>query len=357
VIYLVQPPLVQLNAPYPALYYLKSFLEQRGFPARVGDHSIGLFGEIFCRPGLKRLFADARAAFEGRKTPGMNPQILYYTERFLSEEALWLACIDRLGEFLRGRDREWGHLLALANGTLPSGPRFDACLESFGGQPGVEAAPLLASKLLADLADFITEALDPSFALVRYAESLSAGVRDFSRLRESLGGYVLQNFYRPYLDRIWEEEAGSEESLPGVELPGKPLPGEVLPGGPLLLLLSIPFPGCLAGALACAESARERFGDRLITIAGGGYVNTELRFLEDPRIFDFFDFLSFDRGYGSLTAISPTQPRWRKRRRRRLCTRPSSAAEIGAGSSGDGTWKARSAGRPPKRCGPSKMRR
>ncbi|MDR0708942.1 MAG: radical SAM protein, partial [Spirochaetaceae bacterium] len=69
----------------------------------------------------------------------------------------------------------------------------------------------------------------------------------------------------------------------------------------------IPFPGCLAGALACAQSARRRFGERLTVIAGGGFVNTELRFVGEKaggvEIFDYFDYLSFDKGYGSLEAI------------------------------------------------------
>ncbi len=40
---LIQPPFVQLNAPYPAPYYLASFLASRGVDCRVADHSIGLF--------------------------------------------------------------------------------------------------------------------------------------------------------------------------------------------------------------------------------------------------------------------------------------------------------------------------
>jgi radical SAM superfamily enzyme YgiQ (UPF0313 family) len=214
-------------------------------------------------------------------------------ERFLSEEALWLACIDRLIAFLRGRDREFGHLLALANGVLPGGPRFDAGLEALEGQPPPDAAPLLAAKLLADLADFITHTLDPSFALVRYAESLNTSVRDFRLVRKSMEGYILRSFYRPLLQDAWDDldrlmAAGEDAGETAV---------------PFILGITIPFPGCLAGALVCAESAKRHYGDRVVTIAGGGYVNTELRFLESRECFDYFDYLSFDRGYGSWEAI------------------------------------------------------
>jgi hypothetical protein len=315
VIYLVQPPLIQLNSPYPAPYYLKSFLDARGYETVVSDHSIALFSEIFCPAGLKRVFADAQTAWENRAVPGAgNPHIRYNIERFLSEERLWLSCIERLTGFLRGRDDEWGCHLALANGAVPGGPRFDACLDSMDGEPPPDAAPLLASKLLADLADFITVTLDPSFALIRYAESLTAqkttepentdsfggdapdGVigagpvpGGFARIPLKADGYIMRTFYRPFLERKWAELAAAG----GVEN------GDY----PFVILITIPFPGCLAGALICAESAKQRFGGRGITVAGGGYVNTELRFLEDRAFFDYFDFLSFDRGYGSLAAI------------------------------------------------------
>jgi radical SAM superfamily enzyme YgiQ (UPF0313 family) len=104
-------------------------------------------------------------------------------------------------------------------------------------------------------------------------------------------GYILQNFYAPFLETEWD----------ALEHPAS---GK---GSPLLVGISIPFPGCFAGALACARSAKRRFKDRVTIIAGGGFVNTELRRLGACRggaeLFDCFDYLSFDRGYGSLAAV------------------------------------------------------
>jgi radical SAM superfamily enzyme YgiQ (UPF0313 family) len=300
---LIQPPLTQLNTPYPSPYYLKSFLDSKGYRPVALDHSIGLFECIFCRSGLERIFADAEKAYQDRAwsnpvsshSPDLNnKEAVYYIERFLSEKGRWLASIDRLTAFLRGQDREWGHVLALANGILPGGPRFDACVASLNGEVLPETAPLLAGKLLADLADFITFTLDPSFSLIRYIAnpgvSLSAAFRDFSLVKKGLNGYILRSFYRPFLKEEWNR------------LEGK-VGASFRNGTSVILGLTIPFPGCLAGALACAESAKKRFGQDIVTIAGGGYVNTELRFLEDERVFDYFDYLSFDRGYGSWEAI------------------------------------------------------
>ncbi|GHV94373.1 radical SAM protein [Spirochaetia bacterium] len=300
-IHLIQPPFVQLNCPYPGIYYVRAFLERQGYTVTVEDHSIGLFERIFCRAGLTRIFADAGAAVAAGRGAA-NRQTLPIIERFLSEKDRWLASIDRLVAFLRGQDREWGHLLGLANGILPGGPRFDDCLATLrdakGGASGdasADDAPLLASKLLADIADFITAVLDPGFSLIRYvpspSASLSAGFHDFSVVQAGLDSYILNNFYRPLLEEEWKNLADA----PRLNHTG----GKT----PLIIGVTIPFPGCLAGALVCAQSAKAFFGNRVTTVAGGGYVNTELRFIEEENFFDYFDYLSFDRGYGSWDAI------------------------------------------------------
>ncbi len=286
---LIQPPTVQLNAPYPAPYYLKSFLAERGLDAAVRDHSISLFERIFCPDGLTRIFADARCAMAARPPAGKTAR--YHASRFLSQEAAWTACIGRLTDFLRGKDREFGHLLALANGTLPDGPRTEVFLESVEGRPEVDQAAVLAGAMLADLADFITVVLDPTFALVRYSEALATGIRSYGEVEKGLDGYILNTFYTPLLDEEW---AAAERIM-------QPHPAE---DGPALLAgFTLPFPGCLAGALFAARSAKARFGDAVRTLAGGGYVNTELRSIGAHRFFDRIDFLCFDRGYGALAAV------------------------------------------------------
>ena len=308
----IQPPFVQLNSPYPAPYYLKSFLEarfpetnfpgQKKLPVTILDHSIGLFEKIFSRPGLEQIFSDA-AGRQGRRNK-KNAEII---ERFISEKTLWLASIDRLIAFLRGRDPEWGHFLTLANGCIPGGPRADNFIATRRGEILPDEAKILATKLLADLADFITCALDQSFSLIRYTPimeaSLNTGLRDFAAVQRCLrggpaAGYIINSFYRPMLGEEWDklEKAESGFSCSGGG-------AEDSSGDPFLLGLTIPFPGCLSGALAAAESAKKRFGSGVRTVAGGGYVNTELRFLNTPDFFDYFDYVSFDRGYGSLLSI------------------------------------------------------
>jgi len=204
----------------------------------------------------------------------------------LSERDLWCVSIDRLVAFLRHQDHEWGHFLALANGCLPGGRRTDAYIAERGGEVSANEAGILATKLLADLADFITLTLDENFSLIRYRAAGDASFRSFSAVQKTLDGYIMKNFYRPMLEEEWEK-----------------LESTGFANDSFLLGVTIPFPGCLQAALVCAESAKKRFGRAVCTVAGGGYVNTELRFLDSQEFSNYFDHVSFDKGYASLVSI------------------------------------------------------
>ncbi|MDR1447231.1 MAG: radical SAM protein [Treponema sp.] len=288
-IILVQPPFVQLNSAYPSIYYLSSFLEKRGFEVLARDHSIGLFERIFSPEGLRRIFTDAREVISELEDEGIR----HKAEEFLSREDHWAGCIEQLLSFLRGKNREWGHLLTLTNGVLPMGNRtVQILLDRDAGYYHLDAdsGPRLASAMLEDLVEFITAFLDPGFNLIRYLQSPSPlGFRDFRKVKENLEGYILKTFYEPWLEEEWNVLDRGEASL--------------------FLGLTIPFPGCLPAALTCAHSARRRFADRLTVAAGGGYVNTELRFMKEPDFFDYVDYLCFDRGYGSFAAVLDGQTR------------------------------------------------
>ena len=71
---------------------------------------------------------------------------------------------------------------------------------------------------------------------------------------------------------------------------------------PNLVCFTIPFPGNLFAALRCSQFIKQFFPDIKIAF-GGGYCNTELRSLSDPRIFDYVDFISLDDGEGPLLKI------------------------------------------------------
>ena len=302
-ILLVQPPFVQLNGPYPSIYYLGSFLEKNGYEVIIRDHSIDLFLRIFSRRGLEKIFEDIRIMYGTQRNSDIrgnskkpaavtrktqrDSEKRDYINRFLGEKNLWLSCIDRLIAYLQGHNREWGHFLALANSSLPGGPRTDAFIAKNGGQILPDQGSLLATAMLSDLADLITAALDSGFGLIKYCARINESPANNSdEIRKAMSGYIMETFYRPFLEDEWETLSVKTD-----------------PGDGFLLGLTIPFPGCLTSALVCADSAKNRFGKKMITAAGGGYVNTELRFADGAGILAVFDHIVLDRGYAELVSI------------------------------------------------------
>ncbi|MEI6874246.1 MAG: radical SAM protein, partial [Spirochaetota bacterium] len=278
---LVQPPFVQLNAPYPALNYLAAWLRGQGVECRVEDHSIELYRAIFSRSGLSRIFEEASRR---REAGLLAAEGVDEVDRYLSYRGLYEAWIEPIVDYLAGGDPAFAHRLAAAV-EFPRGARVGAFLESRDGRPGPEDSPLVASLVLEDLGDLIVHAVDPDFGTVHYGERLGRSRDDFGEVLEGLDkAWLMREIYRPMLRGRFAAmvEAGER---------------------PDILLVSLPFPGTLVGALSCAAEAREAFGSGLGVAFGGGYVSTELRGLRDPALFDFCTWLCFDAGYGSLAAI------------------------------------------------------
>ena len=66
---------------------------------------------------------------------------------------------------------------------------------------------------------------------------------------------------------------------------------------PDIVGFTVPFPGNLYGALRLAKHIKQ-ISPETVTIMGGGYPNTELRTIKEPRFFDYIDFLTLDDGEG-----------------------------------------------------------
>ena len=125
-----------------------------------------------------------------------------------------------------------------------------------------------------ELALWIRDNVDPDFGFSRYAERLGVSVPDF--------GSVLKRLRRRSpIDRILEAKV--EQILAEVK--------------PTVVGVTCPFPGTLLGAFRIAQVVK-RIDPSIRTVLGGGYVNTELRALNEPRISRFFDEVQYDEGYG-----------------------------------------------------------
>lgn len=289
-IVIIQPPLVQLNTPYPAGAYLSSFFRrissERGISGSVIWHDLSeeLFHEIFCREGLTRLFelSSGNALAMARKAErDGDDNTAFQLRRYVSEQDAWCIWIERIIDIACGSKggHEYVHEF-IRSAFVPRGSRMEQYLASIGREPAADDAEVLASLALADLADYITAAFDHHFALIRYAESIACSTSDFADVEHALDSPVLTQFYRPLLERkISKCESGT------------------------LFCISVPFPGTFASAVYTARFIRERYGSNAVIGLGGGYVNTELRSLNEKKLFRYFDFISYDRGYGSFLSL------------------------------------------------------
>lgn len=279
---LIQPPFTQLNAPYPAVHCLDRFLRNRGHETEAQDHSIGLYRRLMTAGSVRRIFDDAQAALAEKRAPDAESR--RQVARYFSYRDRYAAWAEPLTRLLSAGDAALAFRLSRIPDDLPIGLRAERFLEERDGTLRPEEAPALAIRILDDLGDFIAYALDPGFGTVRYAERIASSRAEYAPVSEAAEtGYLMRAFYRPWLRAVFGDRAENE--------------------APDLLLLSAPFPGCLVGAVAVAREARQAFGARLRIALGGGYVSTELRSLGDGAVFDDFDRLCFDAGYGALASL------------------------------------------------------
>ncbi|MDB5234286.1 MAG: radical protein [Hymenobacter sp.] len=267
-ILLLTPPLTQLNTPYPATAYIKGFLGGRGYDVAQADMGLQLVLRLFSVEGLKQVFAEIEAG-------GFD--LSDNAKRMLRLQNRYLATIAPVICFLQNKDLTLAPRICHGR-FLPEASRFDnvADLETAFGTMGLtDQARHLATLYLEDLADLIKETVGPHFGFSRYAEKLALSATSFEPLHEAL--QAAPNL----LDRLLLEEL--EQLLERVK--------------PDVVGFTVPFPGNLYGALRLAKRIKE-ISPSTHTIMGGGYPNTELRTIQEPRFFDYIDFLTLDDGEG-----------------------------------------------------------
>jgi hypothetical protein len=144
---------------------------------------------------------------------------------------------------------------------------------AFGAMGKQDKAKHIATMYLEDLGNLIKETIDPHFGFSRYAESLGRSANTFDELYAALNAPVT------YLDTILLDIL--EQHIQKVQ--------------PKLVCLSVPFPGNLYTSLRCGQWIKKHYPSIKVAM-GGGFANTELRSLTDPRVFEFYDFITLDDG-------------------------------------------------------------
>ena len=309
-------PMTQLNTPYPSAPYLTGFLRSQGVPCDQEDLALGLALTLLSTSGLRAVHAKVQALPDAQHTAS--------TRAFHAQAGRYVSAVAPAIAFLQGKDPTLAHRIA-GRAFLPEGPRFQALWaygQAFGtsengfahgvdfanggqdnsAQDGdhrladaAETDPLdwafgalgvadrarhLATLFLNDIADVVRDAVDPRFEFVRYGESLARAQPSFDLLAAALAAphTLLDDWLADLTRAAWERHE------------------------PDLVLISVPFPGAVYGAFRIAQTLKALAPDIRIAL-GGGYVNTELRSLAEPRVFDYFDFVTLDAGERPLLAL------------------------------------------------------
>lgn len=266
-VFFITPPFTQLNTPYPATAYLKGFLNTKGVSCFQSDLGIEVMLSIFSKQGLLDLFGSINQA--ALQQPSEN------AIRIISLQNDYIHSIDAVILFLQGKNPTMAHLIARRN-YLPEASRFaqlDDLVWAFGSMGIQDRAKHLATMYLEDLSDLIKECVDPHFGFSRYAERLGRSANSFDEL------YQAMQQPNTYIDEVLL----------------KILKTRVEAVDPLLVAISVPFPGNLYASLRCAQWIRKNHPSVKVAM-GGGFANTELRSLSDVRVFEFFDFITLDDG-------------------------------------------------------------
>ncbi len=270
---LIIPPLTQLNTPYPATAYLSGFLKSQGISCSQCDLGLDLVLDIFSEKGLTELF-DAIGAGKF-KLPAALSEIY-------SNRQAYIETIHPVIAFLQNKNYTLAYRIA-AGSFLPEGPRFHQLNEPehfFGSIGSQDKARYLCTMYLEDLGDLIQATVGPHFGFSKYAERIAQTAVSFDPIKEEL------EQPNNYLDQLLLKATARyfENNTP------------------LLVGLTVPFPGNLYGALKISQWIKKNSPSTKIVL-GGGYANTELRELNDPHVFDYVDFITLDDGEAPVMAI------------------------------------------------------
>jgi len=267
------PPFTQLNTPYPATAYLKGFLNTKNISCFQADLGIEVTLQLFSKKGLQQIFAEASKS---------NAALSENVQRILALQDDYIQTIDTVILFLQGHNPTLAHLICKRE-FLPEASRFaqtDDLAWAFGSMGVQDKAKHLATMYLEDLSDLVKECVDDHFGFSRYAERMGRSANSFDELYAALQ----QPF--TYVDALLINVLKTR--MENVQ--------------PKLVGISVPFPGNLYSAFRCGQWIKQNYPQVKVTM-GGGFPNTELRGLSDPRVFEFFDFITLDDGEAPLELL------------------------------------------------------
>ena len=269
---LIVPPFCSPNYTYPAPAYLARLLKNRGHQVAQADLNLELMLKIFSRAGLQRIFAAVEEKAHNLSVEG---------QRIFQMRSRYLSTIDPVIRFLQGRDASIAYRIC-QSGFLPRGKHFDLNrgFEHYDGNGNTLAihdrAKFVGTLYLYDLGELIREAIFPYFQITlvdRYFDSFVHRCTTFEQMEAELerAPNVIDEMLHECLD---EHLAKVDPDLVGV---------------------TVPFARNLYWAFRIGRRTKKQRSATRIAM-GGGFFNTSMRQQNEPRVFDYVDYITLDDG-------------------------------------------------------------
>jgi len=261
---LITPPFTQLNTPYPATAYIKGFLNTKNISSYQTDLGIEVILELFSKSGIEKVFEA-----------NINEITSENSKRMFALRDEYIKTIDQVILFLQNHNPTLARQICSMN-FLPEASRFNQLDDmefAFGNMGLQDKAKHLATLYLEDISDYIVENIDADFGFSRYAERIGQSANSFDELYSKLNAPL--TFTDEFTLKLLKEKLDLVQ--------------------PKLVCFSVPFPGNLYSAFRSAQFIKANYPGLKI-VMGGGFPNTELRELKDPRVFEFFDYITLDDG-------------------------------------------------------------
>ncbi|MFN3909072.1 MAG: B12-binding domain-containing radical SAM protein [Flavobacterium sp.] len=263
---LVTPPFTQLNTPYPATAYLKGFLNTKQISSFQLDLGMEVIWNLFTKDTLQQVFAIASNNIENQDAN---------LQHIVALKEAYVQTVETVIQFLQSKEPSIARLLCSEN-FLPKASRFHVTEEldwAFGTMGFQDKAKHFATLYLEDLSDLIVASVDADFGFTRYAERLGRSAYQMTELEEKLLAPPT------FIDKL------------GIGI----LKEIIRVHQPQLVCFSVPFPGNLYSAFRMAQWIKTNHPNTK-TAMGGGFANTELRSLTEPKVFQYFDYITLDDG-------------------------------------------------------------
>jgi|GEM_PF-3444469 radical SAM superfamily enzyme YgiQ (UPF0313 family) len=293
-IFLINPPFMQVNSPYPSCLYLKEFIKKEfslnnklPFSLYFYDLNIMLFNKIFSKNGLKIIFSLTKERFDLKRDFTEDEKKELFLFYYLNRD-FYIENIDFIISFLKGEKENFSYNLSKAFQIVkiaPYGERIRSFLELNSISCDYNTVFTIFSLIIDEISDFINLFFDSNFNLSNYGFHLKQEYSFFEKIKKEIREANILNIF---LKEILQNEFNFEKLSKYKKV---------------LFLITCPFPSNIIPSFYIANFVKKMSNLNTLVALGGGYVSSELRFIKNKEIFNFIDYIIYDKGFSSLKEI------------------------------------------------------